>query len=264
MTGSRVDRGPHIDDGDLIRLFDGECSPEEAEQIRNHVEACPECADNSVTLVETSSRLTSMLAELETSAPPELVLSPDAGTPSVEAHSAWQRFGSSRVLRAAAVLAVTVLVFTATPARALFVQGWEALRSLVVEELPESSIVDEAPEIARPTPSSVISFTPSGPTFRLEFTNRPAAGTLLLMFDSAATASAGLIGGDVTDGMILLPYGLRIHNSARSSGSFEIRLPLSLSSVHVSIAGDVQLVVDVESSPGPFTRELDLAGDGGR
>jgi hypothetical protein len=156
----------------------------------------------------------------------------------------------SRVLRAAAVLAAVVLVFSATPARAWLVHGWEALKSLVT--------VDTG---AVPAASSVISFTPRGPTFRLEFMQRPASGTLVLLFDSAATASVGLVGGDGTDGIVLLPGGLRVHNSPSSFGGYQLQLPLSLSSVHVYMAGSVELVIDVKSAPGPFRRVLDLSGE---
>ena len=73
MTGARVDRGPHIDDGDLIRFFDGECSPEEAKQIRTHIDNCPECKGNSDTLKDAWAAFSSLLAELEPTAPLEVV-----------------------------------------------------------------------------------------------------------------------------------------------------------------------------------------------
>lgn len=264
MTGSRGDAAPHIDDGDLIRLSDGECSPEEAQQIRDHIDDCSECRDNSDALAKASGAFSSLVAELEPAAPLEVVREVDAGAPVLPQKTHRFRFGSPRVLKVAAVLAVTVLVFAATPARALFLQGWEVLRSFVSATTSEAPISDEVPEDATPEPSSVISFTPRGPTFRLEFMRRPASGMLVMLFDSAATASAGLVGGDGTDGIILLPAGLRVHNSTNSFGSYQLRLPLSLSSVHVYVAGSVELVIDVKSAPGPFRRELDLSGEQGR
>ena len=264
MTGSRADRRPHIDDGDLIRLFDGECSSEEAEQIRTHVESCPECQENSDTLKNASERFSSLLAELEVSAPRDVVRGSDAGKASVQRETRQFRFVSSRVLRAAAVLAAMVLVFAATPARAWLVQGWEALKSLVTAETNELPVETAVPEIAGPEASSVIRFTPRGAAFRLEFVDRPADGTLVLQFDSATTASASIIGGDGADGMILLPDGLRVRNTASSFASYEVRLPLSLSVVEVFIAGRVELRLDVQSLTGPLMRELDLGGEQGR
>lgn len=261
MTGTRGDRGPHIDDGDLIRLSDGECSPEEAKQIRTHIDNCPECKGNSDTLTDTSAVFSSLLAELEPTAPLEVVRGVDAGDSPLSPKTQRLHFVSPRAMRAAAVLAATVLVFAATPARALFLQGWDVLRSLVTATTSESPISDDVPEVATPEPSSVISFTPRGPTFRLEFMQRPATGTLVLVFDSAATASVGLVGGDGTDGIVLLPGGLRVHNSTSSFGGYQLQLPLSLSSVHVFLAGSVELVIDVKSAPGPFRRVLDLSGN---
>ena len=86
----------------------------------------------------------------------------------------------------------------------------------------------------------------------------------MLLFDSAATASIGLVGGDGADGIILLPGGLRVHNSPSSFGGYQLQLPLSLSSVHVYMAGSVELVINVKSAPGPFRRELNLSGEEGR
>jgi len=264
MNGSRVDRGPHIDDGDLIRLLDGECPTEEAGQIRAHIEDCSECSENFHTLKNASERFSSLLAELDVSAPREVGKGSDVGTTSGPPESRRFRFFSPRVLSAAAVLAAMVLVLAATPARAWLFRGWEALRSLVTSETNDVPVETAAPEATGPEISSVIRFTPRGPTFRLEFTNRPAAGTVVLLFDSVATASAGLVGGDGTEGIILLPYGLRVHTSPSSTASYELRLPMSLSSAHVFIAGSVELIVDVRSATGPFRRELDLSGEQGR
>ncbi|MFC1639361.1 anti-sigma factor family protein [Gemmatimonadota bacterium] len=264
MTGSWADRGPHIDDGELIRLFDGECTPEEAAQIRAHTDECPECQDNADTLKQTSARFSGLLAELDSFAPLEVVLSPDAEKPSVPTEKPRFHLVSRRVLRAAAVLAAMVLVFAATPARAWLVQGWEALRSIVTADTGESPAEIEVPETAGPEVSSVIRFTPRGSEFRLEFIQKPASGTLVLLFDSATTASAGIIGGDGADGMILLPSGLRIRNSDSSSASYEVRLPLSLLVVEVLVAGRMELRLDVQSLSEPLTRELDLAGEQGR
>jgi len=53
-------------------------------------------------------------------------------------------------------------------------------------------------------------------------------------------------------------------NSPSSFSGYQLQLPLSLSSVHVYMAGSVELVIDVKSAPGPFRRELDLSGEQGR
>jgi hypothetical protein len=163
-------------------------------------------------------------------------------------------------LRAAAVLAAMVLVFTATPARALFVRGWEALRSLVAAAPSEPPATAPETEVAEPDVSSVLRFTPHGPEFRLEFLSRPQAGTLVLSLDSVPVASAGIIGGEASDEMILLPDGLRVRNSATSTASYEVQLPLSLSVVELRIAGSTELRLEIQPQSAPLRRELDLSG----
>jgi len=170
------------------------------------------------------------------------------------------RFASPQVLRAAAVLALMVLVFTATPARAWLVSGWEALKSLVVSESAGTDETVDVPEEPGVEMSSILRFTPRGSEFRLEFTERQSGGTLVLLFDSTASASAGILGEGSGEEMILLPNGLRVRNSAGSTSSYEVQLPLSLSVVEVRVAGGAVLRIDVSAETGAMRRELSLAG----
>jgi hypothetical protein len=259
MTGSRVDHGPHIDDGDLIRLLDGECSPEEGERLRVHVDACSECRNNADSLKRASELFSGSLAELDALAPAKPKRAPTVGLKLARSDKRF-RFVSPRVLRAAAVLAAMVLVFAATPARAWLLQGWEALKSLVVSETVEPPPETVAPEETGSDMSSILRFTPRGSEFRLEFTSRPAGGTLVLLFDSSTSASAGILGEEAGDEMILLPDGLRIRNSSSSMASYEVELPLTLSVVEVSIAGSTVLRLDLPSLSVPLRRELSLTG----
>lgn len=262
MTGSRIYDGPHIDDGDLIRLIDGEFTKDESAQMRAHLEGCAECKRNADSLRAASGLVSRALTELDPPVPatPKVVPSVGGKLPRFEARGG---FFTPRVLRAAAVLAAMSLVAAASPARAWLVQGWHALKSVVVGEVVEAPVPVEVTELPAPRISSVLRFTPRGSEFRLEFVERPQAGTVLLLFDSVATASAGTIGEDVTDEMILLPQGLRVRNSAGSTTSFEVRLPLSLTAVEVSIAGTVELRLDVGAHSEPFRSELDLSGTAG-
>jgi hypothetical protein len=156
-----------------------------------------------------------------------------------------------------------VLVFAATPARAWFVQGWEALKSLVISEIVEPPAETAVPEETDLEMSSILRFTPRGSEFRLEFTDRPERGTLVLLFDSTTSASAGMLGEETGDEMILLPDGLRIRNSSSSTASYRVQLPLTLSVVEVSIAGRTVLRLDLQSQSVPLRRELSLSVETG-
>jgi hypothetical protein len=260
MTGSSVDHGSHIDDGDLVRLLDGECSAAEREQLDDHIAVCPDCKTNADSLQRASALFSKSALELDAREPerskPELSL----GRRYARRQTQFS-FLSVRVLRAAAVLALMIVAFTATPARAWLVQGWESLVSLVRSETPEVPEVPAVPEQASATVSSILRFSPRGSQFRLEFMSWQAGGTLVLQLDSAATASAGIVGEEGNEEMILLPNGLRVRNSDGSSTSYEVRLPLSLSVIEVSIAGSTLLRLDVQSESGPSRRELSLSGE---
>jgi len=259
MTSSRVDHGPHIDDGDLIRLLDGECSPEERERLDAHIDVCPKCRSNADSLTQASELFASSLLELDSENRAAADRTPAVGARLARGNTRF-RFVPPHVLRAAAVLALTVLVFSATPARAWLVQGWEAFMSLVASETDEPPVISEVPEDVGLEMSSILRFTPRGSEFRLEFTDRQAGGTLVLLFDSTTSASAGILGEESGDEMILLPDGLRVRNSAGSTTSYEVQLPLTLAVVDVRVAGTTVLRIDVQSQTAPMRRELSLAG----
>jgi hypothetical protein len=167
-------------------------------------------------------------------------------------------FVSPPVLRMAAALALMVLVFTATPARAWLAQGWEALKSLVESEPTEFPEIEETPEEAPAELSSILRFTPRGTVFRLEFMEFQSGGSLVLQIDSTTSASAGILGEESDEEMILLPDGLRVRNSSESLTSYEVRLPHTLSIVEVSVSGNVLVRLDVQSQSIPISRELSL------
>ena len=267
MTGSQLEYGSHIDDGDLIRLIDNECSQAERIRISDHIDGCSECRDNLEALKTASGLFSEAAAELDLEAGP--MASREEGERS-EWREKWEgagsqphwRFSSARVWRIAAVLAVTVLVFTATPARAWLADGWAAFRSLVADT-PRESPVEPVPvvdEAAQPTMSSVLRFSTSGDEFRLEFVVRPAGGSLVIVIDTITSASAAVFGESNSDEMILLPAGLRIRNSSTSNSSYEVRLPNTLDAVEVVVGGSTEVKIDVGSVAVPFRRELNLAG----
>jgi hypothetical protein len=264
MSSSRVEHGPHIDDGDLIRLLDGECSHEEGAHLRAHIDACPECRDTADSLKRASDMFSASMLELDIRAPAKPKREVSLGRQFTGEKRTFSIL-SSRVLRMAAVLALMVLAFTATPARAWLVQGWAALRSLVVSEvaeLPETATA-AATEDTPVEPSSILRFTPRGSEFRLEFTEYQAGGSLVLLIDSTESASAGVLGEQSGEELILLPNGLRVRNTSSSMSSYEVLLPLSLSTVSVSVAGNTVLRLDLQTQSAPLRRELNLTGSGG-
>jgi hypothetical protein len=160
---------------------------------------------------------------------------------------------------------ILAAALSATPARAWLAERWDALKSLVVgapAELPEVAPAAVEPREA----GSVITFTPAGPEFTLRVVHLQAGGTLYLTVEPTASASAGVIGGDGSEEIVVLPGGFEVRNAATSTASYEVRLPNHLESIEVRIGDHTELRFDLTAEPGPISREIDLSGaaQGGR
>lgn len=256
MTINGYDDRSHVDDGDIVRLLDGECGPEEARRLRAHLDVCEDCRGNADSLESAAEQFSRMLAQVETT-------SPAGGSVIKASQSMSRRWSTPKLLRIAAVFAAVVLAFSVTPARAWIALGWEKLTSLVASEPPTAAV--DLPETSEDVldASSVVGFSPRGDEFRLEFVNRPNQGTLVLIIDSMTTATASVFGGDGADDLIVLPDGLRIGNMTTSTGDYEVRLPLTLSAVVVYVAGEIALTLDLSEISSPIRRELGLSDGAG-
>jgi len=245
----------HMEDGDVIRLLDGECSQEEARLFRTHMHECEACRRMMDELRQLSEQFSSALQltdEPPALSPPEVV-----GTirpPVPQPH--WTRW---RVTRAAAAIVMLAAALSATPARAWLAERWESLKSLVVGAPVEQPETAPAPAQLR-DPASVITFAPAGPEFTLRVMHAQAGGTLYLTVDPTASASAGVIGGDGSEEIVVLPNGFQIHNVATSTASYEVRLPDYLETLAVRIGDRPELKLDLNTQAGQISREIDLSG----
>lgn len=221
----------HLDDGDLIRLLDGEGGVEEERVLRRHLSACSECKNGQNTLARLSERFSTALFGLEDATPSHPIPSPGSSRTrgKLTSPGTW---GSHRSLRLAAI-SVLILgaVIAVTPARAWVVVGFEALKSLI----------SNAPPVGEPAqdPRSVVSFVPVGEEFSIEFEETQSGGTLSIVLDTASSAAARIIVSHVNDELVVLRAGLRIRNTATSSASYEVWLPASCERLLVRIGGRV-------------------------
>jgi len=167
----------------------------------------------------------------------------------------WTRW---RVTRAAAAIALIAAALTASPARAWLAQRWQELKSMVVGAPVEQPEI--APTAVQPgEPRSVITFTPAGPQFRLWVAHTQPGGTLYLTVDATASASAGIVGGDGSEEIVVLSDGFQIRNAATSTASYQLRLPNHLETIEVRIGDNPALTLDLTTLLGPFRREIDLS-----
>jgi len=84
---------PHVDDGDILRLVDGELPTEEQARVTGHLAACAQCAGRRSALVAVAARIRAANHEValpgQLATPPWRILAPDApGAPVVALRAA--------------------------------------------------------------------------------------------------------------------------------------------------------------------------------
>jgi hypothetical protein len=224
----------HIDDGALVRFVDGECDAEEAALVRQHTAVCKQCRSR---LGEIESRMR-LVSQALKQAEPRPRAAPTPGRTWLYAAAA-----------AAALLAVAVGV---QPVRAWIAQRGQALWHLVV-----GSDVQESPGgPATEMPAASISFVPAVGSFEIVLAGRQAEGTLEVRVGEDPSATATIIGGAHTEGLVVLPNGLRIENDPTSTGSYELVLPSTLSPVLVVIGDEPPLELEPAQAEEGWTIQL--------
>ena len=214
----------HVEDGDLMRLLDTECSAEEDRLLRVHLAVCRECRRRHDRISRLTQRFSALLFQLE-----EPVLGDT--TPVTEGQRVRFKpiFKSWWPRRAAAAVAIVLAaVAVVTPARAWVI---DVLRSVLG--------ADTRSLTAEQAAGSLVSFVPVGTEFQVEFLNRQSAGVLKVIVDTTDAVSARLIGRAAGEGFLVLSTGLTIRNTSASEVSYELRLPRTCEVLEVRLAGDV-------------------------
>jgi len=209
----------HVNDGELIRLLDGECSAEEQARVEGHLATCPACAKRRAVLDELTQAVTAALVR---------------GDEPVRAVRMPKRRWHRGAFRAAAVLllvSVGVAAASAPPVRAWLSARWADLRGLVG---PRSTTGTE------PRGVTTVRFVPTTAVFTIELVAPQDTGVLTI--DSAADtlASATVTPSMRGEELVVLPDGLRIVNRRSDKASYEVRLPRSVTGVRIRIAGAPQ------------------------
>jgi hypothetical protein len=255
MIRSVTNDGKHIEDGDIIRLLDGECVPDEERLIREHLLECVRCRREADEL-ERLSRGFGLLLQRADVIPATTDGTNKRGEETAVTHTLKPRWTRIRVLKAAAAVALVITAIGVSPARAWLVDGWQAIRSLFSEE--------SAAPIQPPSPSetatapAVVTFTPRGPAFTIDVSSAQVTGKVSLAIDSGPLASARVLGGDGSEEFIVHRGGLRIVNTPTSSASYEIVVPRSVSTLELTVAGRTVLSLSEAELLDLTSREIDL------
>jgi len=221
----------HVDDGDLIRLRDGECPLTEERILRDHLDKCHTCRENSERFEQLADGFFDAMDRIQHPAAMRSARQKAMNNAPIGAFAAgtqpWHGHRSVRV--AAVVAAVLALTLTTAPARAMVAAGWRAVKTLFVGAPPTMAEPQQA--------TSLVSFVPQGDAFLIDFLHTQSRGALSVVVDTVSSASARVMGGDGMDELIVLQAGLRVRNRTTSAASYELRLPQSLRAIEVRIAG---------------------------
>jgi len=255
MIGPVTRDGNHIEDGDIIRLLDGECGPDEERVIRDHLRECARCQSEADELERLSRGFGLLLKRADVTPTPSEPTTRRGEKPAVRPMLTprWTRI---RVLKAAAIVALVITAIGVSPARAWLVDGWQAIKSLFVEESAEPTQPPSPSETE--TAPAVVTFTPRGPAFTIDVSSAQISGTVSLATDSGPSASARVLGGDGSEELIVHGGGLHIVNAATSSASYEIVVPQSVATLELIVAGRTVLSLGAGDLSGLTNREIDL------
>ena len=231
MILSTIQDGGHVDDGDLIRLRDGEYPLSEERKLRDHLARCLMCREDAERMEQLADGFLDALKEIQHpgATRPSRSTTPKSALFHHQLGRAvpWHRHSAVRV--AAVVAFVLGLTLTTAPARAMVAAGWRAVKTL---------FVDAPPTMAEPQQAtSLVSFVPRGDAFLIDFLHTQSRGALSVVVDTVSSASARVMDGDGMDELIVLQAGLRVRNRTTSAASYQLRLPRSLRDIEVRIAG---------------------------
>lgn len=229
-------RTPHLSDGDLGRLLDGEATHWERECARSHLAECIDCAGRLESVEDASADLAELLGAAEVSPPPVDLLIEKAKSRRVRktgAEAPW-----SPLLRAAAVV---ILVaggsLTVSPLRAWIAETWQDIAVLFTEA---SFVADEEIEVSvvQEEDGSVVFFLPAGEDFLIDLDHHQTHGAVSLRLNESHRGAARIVGARGED-LFVLSQGIRVRNGTTSSASYEVALPSSVTRATLRIGGEI-------------------------
>lgn len=239
--------GPHLEDGALVQLLDGEADPAERDARQHHLAECEGCRARYSRLAHRSARLSMLLAGPDTEvarprvpghAPARVPArdldrvpgsARDSGPIRAPVRSPWLRV-------AATVVLLLALGLTVSPARAWIVQGWQRVATV----LAARDVAWDGPhgrETAESETGAAVGFRPAGSDVSIEVDHLQAAGELTLRVDAVEEVRVAAAGRTGDEGFLVLPSAVRIQNSPDSRAGYQVTVPGALERVRVRLAG---------------------------
>ncbi len=251
MSTRQHDDMPSILDGRLIRLMDGEVSPEERSELEHLLATSPEARARRDELARLSDVLSDGLAaetvpDLPALDLPERVRSGGGGG-GYAPPGGWKA--------AAAIVVLMGVGLTVEPVRAFIAAGATRVIELVASpEEPMPAPVQEEPAPVASGPSSV-SFVPEGPVFVVSVASAQEAGVLQITAVDGTDVAASVVDG-AGESLLVLPSELRVVNEAGSVADYRVQVPRTLTRVEVRVDGVTVTTIVPGSESGSWEVEL--------
>jgi hypothetical protein len=251
MRSSTTDRenaaggaADHLTDADLIRVLDGEPSLSAVQDVAAHARACAACAARAELLRERRRRLASLLTITDATTR----VFPTAADLLARAHGRQSRY--ARPALRTAVLLLVAGTLAAQPA----VRHWMGRQWNRVTDGARTPTAAAVPVVAASVPAPValgaeLTFEPGSGPLTIRFDVRPTAGTLTIVGDSGSRVTAEQVGGENLE-LLVMPHGLRVRNAGGGPASYLVRVPRSVTRVHVRFG----------TSPSPSDIAVDVGG----
>jgi len=223
--------GPvHLQDGELVRLLDGELASEERSAAEAHLRACDRCRLARDRIAERTARVSGALALMDRESAPSL----SAAAPAPDERS-------PRWLRAAAIAAliITVGALGSSTVRAWIATRWEAVHSTVARV--SESAGDHGPETLG-MPAVRARFVPRSSALLVRLENRPAGGVLAVETSQDDSGSVLFFAG-TDEGILILPTGLVIQNAPGSRADYRLVVPRQVTSITTITGADTLAVL---------------------
>lgn len=232
MSDSPRTTGPHLTDGELVRLLDGEVARSPASELEEHLRSCESCGDRYRRIEESSRDVRRTLDAADPLIRERAESDGVAGGGPVGSPARfprWMKIAAGMVLLLTAGLAVQ-------PVRA-----WMADR---VEDVVERlGLGGPTPEASAGEAGSTVSFfvESSRLLVRIESPQEDGRMEVDVAPQGREVRASILSGADVsTPALVVLPSELRVRNSPGSRASYRITVPASLAELEIRV-GDRRL-----------------------